>query len=248
MKQVPPSIDETAFVCPHCGAFAEQSWYSLGVDTVYIKEKLPIDPIEYPAVSSNDNPLVLSNISSGYPTVHPKLSQQTYRLLYNTFVSSCNHCQKASIWLRDNLIYPQSSAAPPANPDLPDNIRIDYDEASKIMNSSPRGAAALLRLVIQKLCKELGQKGEDINDDIGALVAQGLSQQIQQALDMVRVIGNNAVHPGQIDLKDDRETALCLFSYVNLIVDRMISEPKRIEEAYQGLPERAREAIERRDS
>ena len=63
----------------------------------------------------------------------------------------------------------------------------------------------------------------------------------------MRVIGNNAVHPGQIDLRDDRATALSLFTFVNLIVDRMISGPKRIEEAYKGLPESAREAIERRD-
>ena len=248
MKHVPPSIDKTAFVCPHCGAFAEQRWCSLGVDTANIKDGLPIDSNTYPTEFTQAYPRIYSNITAKYPTLDPRPNHGQYNRLYNMRAASCTHCQIVSIWIRDKLIYPRSSAAPPANADLPEEIRRDYDEASEIMEFSPRGATALLRLVIQKLCKELGQEGENINNDIGALVSQGLSSQIQQALDVVRVVGNNAVHPGQIDLRDDRETALGLFKFVNLIVERMISEPKRIQEAYGDLPESALDAIERRDS
>jgi hypothetical protein len=38
---------------------------------------------------------------------------------------------------------------------------------------------------------------------------------VQQSLDIVRVIGNDAVHPGQIDLTDDIETATKLFVLIN---------------------------------
>jgi hypothetical protein len=110
-----------------------------------------------------------------------------------------------------------------------------------------RGAAALLRLAIQKLCKHLGEKGKNIDNDIGALVEKGLDGRIQKALDIVRVIGNNAVHPGQIDLRDDRATAEELFDLVNLIAETMINQPKHIEELYDRLPQGAREAIEKRD-
>ncbi|MFN7599434.1 MAG: DUF4145 domain-containing protein [Cereibacter sp.] len=78
---------------------------------------------------------------------------------------------------------------------MTEDIRRDYDEASTILDLSPRGAAALIRLGIQKLCKELGQAGKNINDDIGALVKDGLDVRVLQALDAVRVIGNSAVHP-----------------------------------------------------
>ena len=37
---------------------------------------------------------------------------------------------------------------------------------------------------LQRLCKELGQPGENINDDIEALVADGLDPVVQQELDL----------------------------------------------------------------
>ena len=94
----------------------------------------------------------------------------------------------------------------------------------------------------------MGQSGENINDDIGALVANGLDPRIQRALDAVRVIGNNAVHPGQIDLRDDRATAETLFHLTNLIAEKMISEPKHVDEVYATLPKEALSAIAKRDA
>ena len=172
--------------------------------------------------------------------------QVNYRF-YNVFVSVCFNCESESIWIYDKLVYPQGGEAPPANPDLSDEIRRDYDEASSILDLSPRGAAALIRLALQKLTKELGQSG-DLNKDIRALVEDGLEPEIQQALDVVRVIGNNAVHPGQIELRDNREIAEKLFGLLNLIADRMISRKKQVEEIYMKLPETNRQAIERADS
>ena len=131
---------------------------------------------------------------------------------------------------------------------MSDDIRRDYDEASSILNLSPRGAAALIRLAIQKLCKKLGQPGNNLNADIGKLVSDGLDKRVQQALDAVRVIGNNAVHPGKIDLRDDRAVAESLFRLLNLIAEKMISESKHVEKVYASLPKDALEAIAKRDA
>lgn len=120
-------------------------------------------------------------------------------------------------------------------------------EARNILNLSPRGAAALLRLAIQKLCKHLGEKGKDLNTDIGNLV-KGLPEKLQKALDSVRVIGNNAVHPGQLDLTDDIETANKLFAFINIICDNQISQHKLINDFYQEkVPQSYKDAIEKRD-
>lgn len=162
-------------------------------------------------------------------------------------IAVCLHCGKFSLWLGDRMSSPESTGVPLPNSDLCESIRNDYLEARSIVEKSPRGAAALLRLCIQKLCIQVGQKGDKINDDIANLVKQGLPIRVQQALDIVRVIGNSAVHPGQIDLKDDRKTALTLFSLINLIAEDMITQPKQVDEFYLTLPEPARKAIEKRD-
>lgn len=146
------------------------------------------------------------------------------------------------------MIHPLSGTVELPNPDLPDDIKNDYNEARDIVNISPRGAAALLRLAVQKLCKHLGEKGENINEDIKSLVKKGLPSTMQQALDSVRVIGNNAVHPGTIDLNDNVEISYALFGFINIICEVLISQPKKIREYYEkNLPENIRAGIDKRD-
>jgi hypothetical protein len=175
------------------------------------------------------------------------IGDMAYRLL-DISTAKCAHCGKVSIWERQKMIYPITGNIEPVNSDLPQDIQDDYNEAMNIVNLSPRGAAALLRLAIQKLCIHLGEKGKNINDDIGNLVKRGLSPTIQKALDSVRVIGNNAVHPGFIDLNDKIEVAQALFGFVNIIADVLITQPKKIQEYYdKNIPEGVKNKIEERD-
>jgi uncharacterized Zn-finger protein len=165
-------------------------------------------------------------------------------------MSICSYCTYVVVWNRgtQQIIEPSSSIAPMPSNDMPDDIKQDFEEARQIVGVSPRGAAALLRLCVQKLMIHLGEKGKDIDDDIASLVKKGLPVRIQQALDTVRVIGNESVHPGQMDLKDDRETALKLFSLINIIIQNRITEPKEIEDLYNMLPQTKRDGITKRDA
>ncbi len=165
----------------------------------------------------------------------------------NLSVAVCDRCHKPSIWVDSQLLYPESYGAPSPSPDMSDQVKADYEEAQAISSKSPRGAAALLRLAIQKLTVELGESGKNLNNDIGNLVKKGLPTRIQEALDGVRVIGNNAVHPGQIDIDDNPEIALSLFTIVNLIVENMITRMKKVDELYKLLPDTAKEQIDKRD-
>jgi len=136
---------------------------------------------------------------------------------------------------------------PIPNPEMPENVRTLYLESAAVASKSPRGAAALLRLSIQILCKELGEKGININDDIKNLVTKGLPEIVQQSLDVVRVTGNHAVHPGQIDT-DDPEVVKNLFDLLNIIVEYMIALPKRVSGLYTNLPPDAIDSIKKRDN
>lgn len=162
-------------------------------------------------------------------------------------IHKCVCCGSKIIWVDDVYIYPDIVAEDP-NPDMPESVAELYNEAGLIYNKSPRAACALLRLAIDRLCRELGETDRDLNKNIAALVAKGLSKTVQQALDLVRVVGNKAVHPGQIGIDvDDVQTARVLMGLLNMIVERMISEPKRMEDLYDLLPESAKESINKRD-
>jgi hypothetical protein len=162
-------------------------------------------------------------------------------------VSHCEKCGAITIWLEGKIVYPISATVEPPNADLPDEIKADYNEAALIAQLSPRGAAALLRLALQKLCKALGQPGKNLNDDIKALVASGLPLKVQEALDSLRVIGNDAVHPGVLDLRDDYDTVSRLFRLVNFIGQKLITDPREIDEMYGKLPPEKIKAIQARD-
>jgi hypothetical protein len=163
-------------------------------------------------------------------------------------VSKCYHCNRKAFWLNEKLIIPETTMAPAPHEDLPVEIFDDFMEAASIVHRSPRGAAALLRLALQKLMKELGESGTDINKDIGSLVKKGLHPHVQQALDIVRVVGNESVHPGTLDLKDDTATATQLFELINFIVEDRITRPKSIQSLFDNLPQGKKDGITSRDS
>lgn len=161
--------------------------------------------------------------------------------------AQCVHCHEFTFWFGEQMVVPADSPAPPPHTDLPEDCRTEYDEARAICGRSPRAAAALLRLVVQKLITTLGESGTNINSDIKSLVAKGLPVQVQQAFDYCRVVGNNAVHPGVIDLNDTPEIAQNLFSMINFIVEDRIARPKEIARLYDKLPQSARKAVAERD-
>ena len=162
----------------------------------------------------------------------------------NISFSSC--CNNPTFWCDEKIIYPPSRTAPPASSDLPDDVKAVYEEASTISSQSPRAASALLRLALQMLLEHIGRTGT-LDTNIKNLVEEGLDPQIQKALDIVRVTGNHAVHPGKI-VFDDTTDVQAIFYLVNIIADTFITQPKRIQKLYDNLPEDARKAIKKRDS
>ena len=259
LKITPPSIQETAFDCPHCGAYTTQYWFKLRSSRYSEDHRTPIlsDPGMRESISAMDDlpeekrqSLLtwVDRLESGLVFLE-ETDQGSFSHVdvNNLNLSQCYNCKKIAVWVHQSLVSPQEKIGVAPNLDLPDAILHDFNEAREILNQSPRGAAALLRLCVQKLCAFLGEKGKNIDDDIASLVSKGLNPLVQQSLDVVRVIGNEAVHPGVIDLKDDRDTALKLLQIINLIADQMITHPKTIKQLYENLPADKKKAIEKRN-
>ena len=242
-KYVAPKYKLEGFTCPKCGSFSSQKWYRLYHNEKDIASNLP----EYKSTEIIGTSSGHVGVSTGY---FPKTSNNYFENFTNTgalSLSRCDLCKSFCLWEKDERIYPTSNNAPLPNPDIPEDVKEDFLEARNIVELSPRSSSALLRLALQKLLKHLECKGEDINYDIGQLVKKGLPLEIQKSLDIVRVIGNESVHPGTLDLKDDKETAMALFSLLNLIVINRITQPKEIDALYGKLPPTKLKGIKDRD-
>ncbi|MFI1995703.1 DUF4145 domain-containing protein [Actinoplanes sp. NPDC020271] len=164
----------------------------------------------------------------------------------------CTACDEPILWRQVGedwvMAYPRGIIGEPAEQDMPGDVRAIYEEAQAVAAVSRRSAAALLRLALQMLVDHLVPGRGDINSKIGKLVENGLRPQTQQAMDVLRVVGNNAVHPGQIDVDDDLMLLPGLFRLINVVVDQMISIPSHAQALFDSLPQQARDQVARRDS
>lgn len=176
--------------------------------------------------------------------------------VFNEFIieSSCLSCDKNSYWKtnelgEEDLLYPIKKVNFPKLPkDMPENVQKTYKEAFAILNDSPRAATALARLAVEELLTSLEISGNNINAKIGNLVKDGLSSRVQQPLDALRVIGNNAIHPGKIENIDNIDSAKSILKLLIFIVEELITKPNEMDSIYKNLPDGVLNAIEERDS
>ncbi len=190
-----------------------------------------------------------------------RLHDQESNTLY--YEATCSKCEAPSLWrvtkyVNGNygrsdesaeMLYPDNGVAALPEQDMPEDVKSDYIEAARIFSKSPRGSAALLRLGLQKLCKHLGESGENINTDIRNLASKNvLPPLVVKVADTVRIVGNCAVHPGEMTDEDIDHVASKMFELLNFIVKKGISEPRELEALYALTPAGPRQAAENRDA
>lgn len=214
-KYTKPYFKGEAFNCPHCGAYSSMEWDSfLGKDIL--------------------DEIVMKQVEG-----------------YSFFNSTCFNCKRSVIWyLKDEnpkIFFPRQVAIPPEE-NMPENIKEIYEEASLVLGDSPRAACALLRLALQELIKYLkenvqiynGLNNRNINEDIKEIINignfyQDQKEMLEEAMNSVRLIGNRASHPSELDINDNPEIANILFEMINFIVGEIITKPKEREERLNKL-------------
>jgi hypothetical protein len=160
----------------------------------------------------------------------------------------CDMCHQWSLWLEDQMVYPLTVRGVAPNLDMPGHVQATYEEARRVAPVSGKSAAGLLRLSLQMLVDDLEPGKGSIDRKIGQLVERGLDPKVQKAMDVLRIVGNESVHPGTIDLDSDEPLLVSLFGLVNLIVEQMITRPRNLDELFSSMPPQKLAAIEARDS
>lgn len=180
-----------------------------------------------------------------------KYGANYYHSLYDWKVCFCDNCKSYSVWFEEKMIFPSGSNIPMPHTDMPESVKEIYNEAREITWQSPRAAAALLRLALEKLTEELWETEWKLNTRIGNLKKKWLPERAIQALDIVRITANEwGSHLGQIDLtgRDNTELVNQLFFLLNFIVEHVISVNNQLDAMYAALPEDKKKGIEDRDN
>ncbi len=239
-KYTPPEYKKKAFHCPHCEVYANQNWKNIvSEDREYVYMNM-------------DDWLLRTARRYNLNTMNESILQKIIKVYSSLFIGGielalCARCKKYSIWVDGQMVYPNMLTAPLPIEEMPESVKKLYNEAREISGKSPRGACALLRLAVQQLVKELGEDENNLSKAIGNLVQKGLPKRIQEALDSVRVIGNNAVHPGKINIEDKPEITDTLFMLINFISEKMFKDEQKVEKIFSSLPKNSKKATEQRD-
>lgn len=182
-------FNNCTFVCPFCGhAQAYQNSFSFFNNGAY----------------SNTHPI---------PTEYQESSFSIY-----TVHCSNNVCRKISVVAINRTTGKQIDLVPQVTmkryPEyIPEQIRQDYEEASMIIESSPKAAATLLRRCLQGMIHDYWEIVEkNLNAEITALKDK-VSPAQWKAIDALRKVGNIGAH-----MEKD----------VNLIIDIEADEAKKL--------------------
>ena len=228
MKDLNIKLDTTQhkYVCPYCGADNyihphSETWYS----PINSFSRYPKDDEERKAGRTDYN-LCCSNELCRRPM----------------FVSISNFSSQIEIKLyRSYTKYPDY---------IPTQIRSDYEEASQILDISPKAAATLLRRCLQGMIRDFwGIKKDSLRDEIAALRGVVTDKQ-WESIDALRKIGNIGAH---MEKDVDRivdisfEEALKLKTFVEFLLGQWYVNRKREEQFNSDLTTISIEKQEKRN-
>lgn len=264
-KDAPPSTYGNSFACPHCEAISHQYWY-LGCARSLQRDLTPTKLMRIQVGRLESGGEVISSdvfYQRAYGTAKMRNNAKIFiehdilalwknqhgpydigGSIFQTnkiWISECHSCSRIALWIGHDIVYPPRGTAPKAHPDTPPDIKELYDEASGIYNQSPRGAAALIRVAVEKLCRDIcinlkisGADKRPLGDLVNELKEKyRFDEEIIIMINNAKIIGNDAVHPNLFNIEDNTAMANLLFGTINGIVARTISyeeEKKRSEE------------------
>ena len=214
----PPELNKNAFNCPLCGVYAHQVWH--------------------PDVSFGN----IYTEGFGYK----KFNFQG--IFLDLSVSICSHCSEKVLWYKEKMLLPRKMTVPDPPKDIPPKIKEIYNEAGKVLIDSSRASGALMRLALEQLLQNINNNKLKLYENVNNLIASNIPEPLIKALTILRVNGNDIMHTGEIKIFESNEDVLYLFHLFNMIVEELITRPKKVKELYDKIPESIRKQTEKDES
>jgi hypothetical protein len=240
-----PQLQKTAFDCPRCGAYANQTWtrlyreineeewggdqYEKADEGPFRRPKIPRpDPSQAGAGASSVSPMSGIDFANAIGAIGHREGEW--------WMAKCVACEDYSVWRSEWLIYPKSSTIPAPSADMPSEVAVLYEEARSVIPVSRRAGAALARATLEKLLKSQ-DPGASADDSLATrieAVIPKVSSSLAKLLTLIRHIGNKSLHvedtpddavvlvldPGQTEIVE------VIFGAINELVDELITKPK----------------------
>ena len=240
-KYVQPSLERRSFTCPRCGVVCPQDLNKIKLS----------NQTGYLSAVKTPNEIYVDEENSAIAVLQEENIPIDEKWGWHLFITVCSECKKYAIWENKKMIFPIITDMPELAADMPEDVKRIYNEAALVFKHSPRSAAALVRLAIETLIPQLPDyqiTKKQLVGMIGELVAQGIPKHIQQALDGIRLYGNQGIHTAEIISEDDGEVSVFLFALINRIVRELITDKKEIDAFYNSFPASKLEVITQRDN
>ena len=200
--------------CPHCRIEIHEGWAHSQLNDGNAIGSVP-NPKPEPS-----QPETTKVTASGMSLGRPQLMGAPVERFSTVFFAghmSCPACQRAIIRLnlthpgalqmgaQSWIVYPRNAAARRAASEVPTNLAEDFNEASLVLDLSPKSSAALSRRCLQSMLRDRGYIQHDLAKQIDALLdAKILPSALAENVDAIRNTGNFAAHP----MKDTNSGAI----------------------------------------
>jgi len=133
-------------------------------------------------------------------------------------VYQCSGCEKATLFefqvynvggLKASLLYAYPTAVARLWQELPDELRADHAEAwSCHLAGQYRAATLVARGVLKRAVRLMTKVRGSLKEELDSLEAEGtITRQLRLAADEVRLTGNDAAHPDELEVVSESEAA-----------------------------------------
>ena len=105
-----------------------------------------------------------------------------------------------------------------------------------------------MRLALEQLLQNINNNKLKLYENVNNLIASNIPEPLIKALTILRVNGNDIMHTGEIKIFENNQDVLYLFHLFNMIVEELITRPKKVKELYDKIPESIRKQTEKDES